>query len=388
MRRRQFAKLAVLSLVGSTAVPSLVACTSEDIAEVRVANRWRGADISFTLQEEAIGTQLTDVTTDGSVAPIERILANHGATAARLRVWVNPPTGYSDEKSLLILAKRANAAGLEIVLDLHYSDFWADQTTQTIPAAWSGQTLQQLTATVREYTRGIVSALNAQGTPPSVVQIGNEVTNGMLWPIGQIYHSSGREDWDGFTTLLKAGAEGVQDAPGPSGAAATMLHIQRIDHLESTRYTLDHIFERGVRLDLIGVSYYPFWHGSLATLQTALDGLADRYDKDLVVAETSYPWTLNSGGETALYVDSADALPEAARFPPTPAGQAGYFRALHQVLAQVPNDRGAGWLAWEPGWLPGVDAHPDLGNAYANLTMFDFAGNGLPALSAFRPTGQ
>ena len=139
----------------------------------------------------------------------------------------------------------------------------------------------------------MISKLNAQGTPPTIVQIGNEVTNGMLWPTGQVYFSSGREDWSGFATLLKAGVQGVQDAASPSGPATTMLHIQRIDHLESTRYTLDHIFGQGVHMDLIGISYYPFWHGPLGTLQTSLNDMADRYGKDLIVAETSYPWTLN-----------------------------------------------------------------------------------------------
>ena len=92
----------------------------------------------------------------------------------------------------------------------------------------------------------------------------------------------------------------MQDAPGPSGPAATMLHIQRIDHLESTRYTLDHIFDQEFSSTCIGVSYYPFWHGTLDTLQTALNDLATRYDKDLVVAETSYPWTLNAGARPQL----------------------------------------------------------------------------------------
>jgi len=383
MRRREFAKLALLGLVGASALPALAACTTT--RSDGTSTPWCGADISFTLQEEAIGTRLTDETTDGAVAPIEQILANRGATAVRLRVWVNPPAGYSNKKSLLTLAKRAHAVGLKIVLDLHYSDFWADQTTQTTPAAWAGQSLTELTATVREYTRQIVTDLNTQGTPPAVVQIGNEVTNGMLWPTGQVYHSSGREDWTGFTTLLKAGVQGVHDAPGPAGPAATMLHIQRIDHLESTRYTLDQIFVREDRFDLIGVSYYPFWHGPLDTLQNALDDLATRYGKDLVVAETSYPWTLNAGSEPQLFVESTGILPEPERFPPTPDGQAAYFRALHQVLSNVSDGHGAGWLVWEPGWLPGVDAHPDVDNPYANLTMFDYSGKGLPSLSAFNP---
>lgn len=378
MRRREFGKLALLALAG---VPILAACTSGS-KDVPAVPKWRGADISFTLQEEAIGTRLT-ARAGGTVQGIERILAQHGANAARLRVWVDPPAGYSNEESLLTLARRAHAAGMEILLDLHYSDFWADQSTQTTPVSWQGQSLSQLEETVRSYTRQVVSALNAQGTPPSVVQIGNEVTNGMLWPSGRVDFGSGGEDWSGFATLLKAGVQGVHDAPGPYGPASTMIHIQGIENREATRYTLDHIFGAGVEMDLIGLSYYPFWHGPLATLQTALHDLAGRFGKDLVVAETSYPWTLEVAGESDLYVSSSSTLPESAKYPATPAGQAGYFEALKDVLANVPGGHGAGFFAWEPGWLTGVAAYQGTGDPYANLTMFDHAGVALPALGAF-----
>lgn len=380
MHRRHFARLALLGIAG---FPILTSCGGVQ-PYVPVAPRWRGADISFTLQEEAAGTLLTDDAEGKQTSPIEVILARSGATAARLRLWVDPPTGYSDRESLLALARRVHAAGLEILLDLHYSDFWADQTSQTTPVAWQGQPLAQLAETVRQYTAGVLVDLNAQGTPATLVQIGNEVTNGILWPTGQVYSGSGGEEWSGFGTLLKAGLQGVADVPGPLGPPSTMVHIQGIDNLEATRYTLDHIFDQGVETDLIGLSYYPFWHGSLGTLGTALSDLAGRYGKGLVIAETSYPWTLNADGENGLFVDSTGDLPDAARFPPTPAGQTAYFKALKELLSQVPNGLGAGYFAWEPGWLPGVGVKPDEpGDPYANLTMFDYSGVALPALAEF-----
>ncbi len=380
MQRRQFAKLALLGIGG---LPVLSSCGGPE-PSVPVVPRWRGADISFTLQEEAAGQSLTDISYGTGVVPIEDVLTHSGATAARLRVWVNPPAGYSDQESLLILARRVHAAGLQILLDLHYSDFWADQTAQTTPVAWQGQSLTQLAATVRQYTAQVMSALNAQGTPAALVQVGNEVTNGMLWPTGQVYFGSGRQDWTGFGTLLKAALQGVHDVPGPVGPASTMVHIQGIDNLEATRYTLDQIFDQGVEVDVIGLTYYPFWHSSLEKLGIALHDLAGRYHKDLVIAETSYPWTLDTDGQNDPYVTSASALPDATRFPPTPAGQTAYFRALKQLLSRVPDGHGAGYFAWEPGWLPGVGVEPDnAADPYANLTMFDYSGAALPSLKEF-----
>lgn len=398
LRRRDLGRFALLGLLGA---PAAAACgsgnddsdrTTSIGQDVAAAPQIRGADISFTVQEEARGTRYTGA--EGA-QPIETILAAAGVNVVRLRLWVDPPAGYSDLDSVLVLARRAHAAGQQILLDLHYSDFWADQTAQTIPSAWADQSLQQLTQTVRSYTAEVVGALNNQGTPPGMVQIGNEVTNGMLWPAGQVYFSDGREDWSNFGALLLAGMQGVRDAPGPDGPARTIVHIQRIDHSESTRYTLDHITGLGVRPDIIGVSYYPFWHGPLSTLRSALNDIASRYGTDVLVVETSYPWTLSVRQEPELFVATTGDLPEAARFPPTPQGQLDYFRALRDVVTAVPDGRGLGFIDWEPGWLPGVDAHPGsaassstaavdtVGNGYANLTLFDGDGAALPALAAF-----
>ena len=140
----------------------------------------RGADISFTLQEEAAGTQYRDLR--GRKGSVERILAGSGGNYVRLRVWTDPPAGYSTLDSALTLAKRAKRAGLKVLLDLHYSDFWADPGKQPTPKAWQGQDLPTLAETVRHYTRHAVAAFARQGTPVDMVQVGNEVTSGMLFP--------------------------------------------------------------------------------------------------------------------------------------------------------------------------------------------------------------
>jgi arabinogalactan endo-1,4-beta-galactosidase len=344
----------------------------------------RGADVSFTLQEEAAGKRFRD---RGSVRPVERILADRGATYVRLRVWVNPPPGYSDEGAALILARRARRAGLKVLLDLHYSDFWADPGHQDTPAAWQGQDLATLTQTVYHYTRAIIENFARQGAPVDMVQIGNEVTAGMLWPVGQIYQADGAH-WAEFGALVKAGLAGARAGNPAHHQLTTMIHIDRGGDNGGAVWFYDRLAEQDVSFDVIGLSYYPFWHGPFTALQQNLDDLAPRYGKDIVVAETAYPWTLGDGDQLANSLSSADQLPDGATYPATPQGQAAYFETLRRILLDVPDGRGVGFLDWEPAWIPGVGWEPGAGNPNDNLTMFDWQGNALPSVAAFRPPGR
>jgi arabinogalactan endo-1,4-beta-galactosidase len=342
------------------------------------ALRVRGADLSFTLENEAANNVLSNG--DG-VQQIETILANHGANYVRLRVWVNPVDGSSDLAATLQLAARAHEAGLQIVLDLHYSDHWADRTTQTTPSAWHRQNPEELAATVENYTQDVLNSLAAQGTPVDIVQLGNEVIFGMLWPVGQIYGARG-EDWRGFTNLLHAAVRGVRGSDSGSDPEI-MIDIDTGGDVDQSIYFFDHIEDAGVEYDLIGLTYYPFWQGSLNDLKQNLDTLATRYNKDVLIAETAYPWTLVDADDEPNMVSDAADLPDGALYPPTPAGQQQFYQALRQILIDVPDGHGAGFLIWEPGWLAGVNASAELGNAYDNLTLFDSGGQGLPALDAF-----
>lgn len=345
----------------------------------RTALSVRGGDVSFALQHEAIGTTYSY---RGRVLPLEHILRRAGATYVRLRIWTDPPAGYSDADSALRFALRAKRAGLKVLLDPHYSDFWADPGKQPTPAAWAGQDLPTLASTVYTYTRDLVRRFVRAGAPVDMIQIGNEVTAGMLWPLGQIYKESG-DDWVGFTTLLKAGIEGARAGGGRDHRPRVMVHIDRGGDNGGTRWFYDHILAEDVSFDVIGLSYYPFWHGTLGDLEANLADTAVRYGKDIVVVETAYPWTLENGDGLGNFVTSPSQLvPE---FPATPAGQAAYFEALRSILAGVPAGRGAGFVDWEPEWLPGVGWAPGEGNPNDNLTMFSWSGEGLPALRAFRP---
>ncbi|MEO6712380.1 MAG: glycosyl hydrolase 53 family protein [Mycobacteriales bacterium] len=345
----------------------------------------RGADISFTQLAESLGLEYRDAS--GRVRPIERILARNGATHVRLRVWTNPPDGYSDLASALEMARRARSAGLKILLNLHYADFWAHPGQQPAPAAWADQDLATLASTVHDYTRDTVAAFAKQGTPVDMVQIGNEVTSGMLFPLGQLYPSTGPQGWPGFTTLLKAGIAGAHAGAPQNHDPEIMIHIDRGGDNGGSRWFYDHMVEWGVAFDIIGLSYYPIWHGSLAALQDNLNDLAVRYDKDIVVVETAYPFTAADGDLEDNFFPSSDpsSMPDLATYPATPAGQAAFFEALRAILRAVPNDRGLGFFHWEPGLLPGIPWAPgEEGTPNDNLSMWDFEGDALPSLEAFR----
>lgn len=338
----------------------------------------RGGDISFTPQVEAAGQAFSD---DGRVRPVEQILADYGVNYARLRVWVDPPAGYSDTASLLAMAKRVKAAGMGLLLDPHYSDFWADPGKQFTPERWQGKSLPELVDTVRAYTQELVTALAEQETPADIIQIGNEVTNGMLWPVGQIYRDEA-ELWAGFTALLGAGIDGALAGNPADHQLRTMVHFDRGGDSAGSRYFFDKILAAGVEFDLIGLSYYPFWHGSMSDLRETLHGLANAYGKDIVVVESSYPWTLDDGDGHGNILSEADRLPD--DYPPTPEGQAAFYADLRRELLAVPGGHGIGFVDWEPAWLPGVGWKPGAGNPNDNLTLFDWDGKPLPALRAFR----
>ena len=201
-----------------------------------------GGDLSFTPQELAAGAQFTDRGRPGN--PIE-IMRDNGANWVRMRLWVNPPAGYSDLATDLALARAVHAAGMKIYLDIMYSDFWADPQHQIIPAAWQGQDLSQLAQTVQSYTQQVISAFAQQGTPVDMVSIGNEIRNGILWPIGQV-DPVANTGWDNLATLLKAGVAGAQ-AGNPRGhKLLIMMHYDQGGNNQLSQAFYQNLISRGV----------------------------------------------------------------------------------------------------------------------------------------------
>jgi arabinogalactan endo-1,4-beta-galactosidase len=356
------------------------------IGEIRLFERMpidtiadRGADLSFEPQEEAAGAHFTDAGAPGS--PLS-ILDDHGLNYVRLRLWLNPPAGYSDLASDLRMAKRIAAAGDKLYLDIHYSDFWADPQHQNIPAAWQGQGLSQLTDTVRSYTASVIKAFADQGTPVDMVSIGNEIRNGILGPVGEVNWSTDT-GWDNLTTLLKAGVAGARAASPPGHKLLVMLHFDEGgNNADSVRF-YNHMVSGGVPFDVIGLSYYPFFHGPVTAMRSNVDDLATRYGKPIVLAESQYPWTLAqaAGNSTGIFVWNTSQVSDG--YPPTPGGQESFYNDLLSILHQVPNHLGTGLFYWEPEWIPGVGWEPGAGSPNVNLTLFSYTGKALPSVGLF-----
>lgn len=380
LNRRRFV---IGSVAGLTTVTiggtSLVLSTSSVAAKKSNSKKLVfGHDLSMVQQLEDNGSTFSD---KGRIQPVERIIAKHGASHVRLRLWVDPPILYNNLQSLLEMAKRVKAAGLKLIITIHYSDFWADPGKQHTPQSWLDQDLPTLTQTVYNYTRDIVARLEKQHTPVDIVQIGNEITAGFLWPLGKLYVDN-TQRWSEFTTLLKAGIKGARDGVhGKGHTPQIMLHIDRGGDNGGSRWFYDKMLEWDVDFDLIGLSYYPWWHGTFSDLQNNLNDLATRYHKDIILVETAYPWTMGDGDGFPNIV--TDQINLATDYPATPEGQLAYIQHLRSILEQVPEQRGRGIVYWESAWTPGAGWTPGEGNAWDNMTLFDWNGKALPSITCF-----
>jgi arabinogalactan endo-1,4-beta-galactosidase len=330
-----------------------------------------GADISALARVEQGGSVFRD---SGHIRDAIAILKAHGANTFRLRIFVNPNDSdvqVNDLPYTLALAGRVKAAGAKLVLDFHYSDTWADPGHQTTPAAWAALGFDSLAAQVERYTAGVVAQLKHAGALPDVVQVGNEIDAGMLWPAGQL---SGTSDsltqWTQFTRLLKAAIQGVRDSLAAGDSVRIMVHYSLGGNQGGTQWFFDHVVARGVSFDLIGLSYYPFWHGSLQSLEQNLNATASRYGKPVMVVETSYPW--RSGGWEGSVTD-----PGAMIWLPTRDGQAQFLSDLGHAVAAVPGSQGVGVLWWYPEAIPTNGLFIFDGGS---LALFDSTGNALPAV--------
>lgn len=333
-----------------------------------------GADLSFLQQIESGGSVFKE---NGTPKDILTILKGHGINTIRLRIWNSPADGWNDLTKTLAMAKRVKNAGLSLLLDFHYSDTWADPGKQTKPAAWQSLSFTSLTDSVSQYTARVILALKAQGTRPQLVQVGNEITCGFLWPDGSVCDTNNTtKHWQNFCTLLKAGIKAVRDNLS-ADSTAIMIHIDRGGDYSGASWFFDDLNAQGVQYDYIGLSYYPWWHGDLTALTGNISKLASRYGKKIIIAETAYPWTLSWNDGTNNIVGSSSQL--LAGYPATPDGQYQFLKNEIALLKQLPSGLGAGVFYWEPDWV----ASPALGSSWENLALFDFSNNALVGLTAF-----
>lgn len=311
-----------------------------------------GADVSFLGQAEQQGTVFKE---NGRPKPGLQILKDHGYNWVRLRLFHTPTTLPNDLPYTIALARQARKLGLKFLLDYHYSDTWADPGKQFIPKAWEGKSHAELVQAVFEYTRDTMIAFRKAGVAPDMVQVGNEITHGMLWPDGKL-----PGNWDNFAELVKAGIRGVEAGSGGS-RIPIMIHIDRGGDKVRSKAFFDKLNSYGVVYDVIGESYYPWWHGSLDALRENMEFLATTYRKDIVVVETAYHWRVSTGKKGG------------GPFPETPQGQKAFLEAVDRIVRTAPDGRGKGVFWWEPA----------VAGNLRSRGFFDDDGNALPVVSAF-----
>ena len=382
--------------------------TDDDSSSSAVAVR--GVDISMLeTVEDAGGTfQL-----NGTSQDLLPLLKSQGVNLVRLRLWVDPKStsnevyggGDSDLARVIRLAKRAKAQNMAFMLDLHYSDFWTDPGKQFKPKAWAALSTDELVAQVQSYTQDVVGQLITAGVAPDYVQIGNELNSGMLWPTGKNWAANGETvgGFDVLARLLSAGVTGLRAAETAGGVttpAKTILHLAEGGNNSKFRWWFDEITKRKVSFDIIGISYYPYWHGTLAALQSNMNDMVSRYSKPVMVVETAYAFTLENGDSLGNNFGQASDATNGG-YPATAAGQRSFLKDLKAKIAAVPNGQGLGFVYWEPDWLPVNDATwatdagisylnttGNVGNAWENQALFDFNGDALPALAEFAAGDQ
>lgn len=365
----------------------------------------KGADISSLAEVKRCGGKFYD---GGTQRELLDILKDYGINLVRLRLWNAPYTedgrsyggGGNDLETTISLAREVKKREMDLLLTLHYSDCWADPGKQTLPKAWRGMDAEELENAVYRYTGKVLQRCREEGVLPEIVAVGNEVTAGLLWPLGKY------PNYENIARFISAGIRAVRDVAPES---QVMIHLDNGGKNELYRDWFDHYFACGGEdFDHIGLSFYPFWHGTLEMLEDNMRDLALRYQKKLLLTEVSTAHTMEDYQEYEKLPDAlrkgmaaTPKLAESVPFEMTPEGQVEFIGRIMEIVTGVPEEKGCGFCYWEPGWLPvpgsgwateeGIAYMKEKGpggNEWANQGLFDYDGNALPALKVIRDFGQ
>ena len=364
-----------------------------------------GIDVSTYFEELEHGAKYFDGAKE--IDPIAEFHKN-GADIMRIRVWVDPHgehgepylAGTCDTANYVKLAQLSQKKGYKIMLDFHYSDFWCDPGKQFLPKKWRGMSLEQLVDEVYRYTVEVCTVSRENGIAPEYIQVGNEITNGILWPLGQLMggeNGTERTNYKAFCDLLKAGVRGCREIFPQS---KLILHLERSYDQAVYNEFFTNMVKFGVDYDVIGFSYYPSWHGTFEQLFANID-MCKKFGKEEMIVETGYPFTgedyVQGVDDVHLCVAGNGLLPESfsEQYPLTPKGQKDFTQTL-LGLAEQHGVSAVCW--WEPLWLPGEgicwasnaaqkyihDESKSTRNEWANQCLFDYEGKKLPAFDVFK----
>ncbi|KAL1844485.1 hypothetical protein VTK73DRAFT_2439 [Phialemonium thermophilum] len=336
-------------------------------AQARAALTYVGVDWSSVAVEERNGVKYKDAT--GAAKPLEQILKASGIDTVRQRFWVDPAGGDYGTDYNLKLAQRAKAGGLDLYVDFHYSNSWADPGKQYAPSGWPTE-IGALSSKLYDYTKDVCDRLQAAGIQPKIISIGNEIRAGLLWPTGKT------NNWANIARLLKSASRAVKESslnPQPK----IMIHLDNgWDWGTQQSWYTSVLGAGGFALDdfdQMGVSYYPFYGSgaALSALKSSLNNMATRWGKDIIVAETNWPQSCSR----------ASSFPSDLRnIPFSAAGQVDFLKKVAAVLEGLPaNVNGTGLFYWEPAWIDNAG----LGSSCESNTMFTKDGTALSSMSVF-----
>ena len=363
-----------------------------------------GMDASSVLAEEKSGVKYYDF--DGNEQDVFKTFADAGINYIRLRVWNDPydenGNGYgggnNDLNAAITLGKRATDNGMKVMIDFHYSDFWADPKRQHAPKAWEGMNVEEKAEALCEFTKDGLSQLLDAGVDVGMVQIGNEINYGM----------SGERQFEKVLELLKAGSHAVREVSESYGKEiAIVVHYTRIEDKADVLTLVDRLVRGELDFDMIGMSYYPFWDGSFENMSRVLELISEKYGKKAFIAETSYCYTTSDGDGSANSFTVNDLV---KGYPASSIGQATMIRDICKNVSEV---GGIGVFYWEGAWIPvgpsdadnsGIwekygsgwassyasDYDPEDaglyygGSSWDNQAFFDFKGHPLDSLNVFK----
>ncbi len=316
-----------------------------------------GVDASMTNEIENLGGVYYN--SRGEEQDVYQIYRQAGVNFIRFRIWVDPKTsigqpfggGNNNLTNDLKMAKRAKAANLNVMIDFHYSDFWADPDAQQLPQGWLQS---EVLSNMETYTKNTLQAFKSAGVTVDAVQIGNETNNGLAG-----FAINWNDTEASFDTMANYFKRGIKGAKAVFPNTKTIIHLANGGNSEEFKTYFSELDERGVKYDIIGASYYPHLSGSLDELQENLDQVSELTGKPVMVVETSW-------GFTEEYIEGVTANQYTAKdedvggYLTGEQGQATAIRDIVNVLSKVPNQKGLGIFYWEPGWLPVYEAEDEV----------------------------
>ena len=328
----------------------------------------KGVDLSMLKQVEDNGGLFYDNV--NQIDPIQEFNSK-GINTVRLKIWHNPLLNYNDLESVLEIAERVKNSELDLLLDFHYSDTWADPSNQNKPAAWENLNFETLCDSIEQYSRYVITKLKNQNTLPKYVQIGNETDCGFLWPDGYVCGESNNDiQWNKLRDLFMHAIEGVNTALDFEDSLKIISHVS-----SGGNWFFGNLLEEDIPIDILAISYYPMWHGTLADLNQNINMLATQFGKPVLVVETAYPFTLSWNDNTNNILGLETQLLDGYE-----ASEEGQFSFLYDLISLVhDNDFGYGICYWAPDWI----STSQFGSPWENQALFDFDGQLLDAVSVF-----